>query len=217
MLNFEQFKKLLPKKLQCKKISTTEELTGYKSTTFYALDEKNQIYTISRDKNGNLHILERDYEQEKKAKYDALKNIGQDMTLSCDPMLCASKRDVINTITPISTKEIILTPSQDKKKKDYTSIAIKQGTKTYSIVNNNGDVKLLEDEDVLQTDSNDKTGIISILNNPFEISLIDRIKMNNLPVDNGMGRVNHIASTFPQPAFVAITPKRMREWDEAEK
>lgn len=217
MLNFEQFKELLPKKLQCKKISTTEELTGYKSTTFYAFDEKNQIYTISRDKTGNLHVLERDFEQEKKAKYKALMSLDQDMTLSTDPTLSTSKQTVSTVETPISTREIILTPSQDKRKKDYTSIVIKQGTKTYSIVNNNGNVQLLEDENVLQTDSNDETEIVSILSKPFEISLIDRIKMNNLPVDNGMGRVEHIASTFPKTAFVAITPERMKEWDEAEK
>jgi len=216
MSNLKQFTEFLPKKLQCKKSCKTENLTGYKTNIFYGYDENGQIYTITKDKNGRLHILERNFEEEEKNKYEALSKIGVDSTMSLDPILfpeSIKNTDIVEAQT--YPKEIILTPAKDRK--GYSSITINADNNTYLITISNGTIQLLINENDIQTTLKEQIEISGILKKPFEISLIDRITINRIPTDNPIGRVNHIASTFSSPAFIPITPERMKKWDECEK
>ncbi|MBQ2917545.1 MAG: hypothetical protein IJE59_05250 [Clostridia bacterium] len=216
MSNLKQFIEFLPKKLQCKKSCKTEILTGYKSNIFYGYDENGQIYTITKDKNGRLHILERNFEQEEKKKYEALSKIGVDSTMSLDPMLFPqSIRNKDTAEAQTYPKEIILTPAKDRK--GYSSITINADNNTYSITFSNGTIQLLINENDIQTTLKEQIEILGVLKKPFDLSLIDKITINRIPTVNSLRRVNHIASTFPKSTFVPITPKRMKEWDECEK
>lgn len=66
MFSLKSFEELLSKKLECKKEPRYEEIADYHYNVFFGYDENNQIYTITRDKNGSLHVLERHFEEEKK-------------------------------------------------------------------------------------------------------------------------------------------------------
>lgn len=215
MLKIEQFKEFLPQKLTCKKVSKTEDLTQYAYDIFYGYDEKGQVYTISKDKKGLLHMLGRDFEQEERIKYEAIMKIGEDMTMSWDPLNATQKPKKDNEPN-ILVKEIILEPLQDRTRKTYKSITVKLGKQMYSIVNTDGIAQLLENESEIVTTSYEQKQILETLKKPFEISLVDRIKIRNIPINNGMDRVDHIASTFPKSSFVNVTPERMKEWEEAE-
>ena len=145
MFNFEQIKELLPKRLQCKKESKYKELTDYKYDVFLGYDENNHVYTITRDKKGNLHVLERDFEEEKKSYCEAIMALGEGMTLSSDPLSLSTQQQEQVTRDTKPKRKIILTPSKDRLKKGYTTVIIEFGDKTYSIVNNNGNIELIQD------------------------------------------------------------------------
>lgn len=216
MFDLQLFKELLPKKLQCKKDSRYEEIADYHYNVFLGYDENNQVYTITRDENGYLHVVERHFEEEQRAKYAAINSIGKNMTLSSDPTFATKHQN--ETIRSTSTrKEIVLVPAKDKLKRGYTSITISFGNETYSIINNNGNIKLLKNGEDIEIDSTEKTGFLDFLKKPFDVSIIDKLKMRSIAY-TGNDRLHHIEQTNQyKSVFIPITPERMREWDEAEK
>jgi len=242
MFNLEQIKEVLPKRLKCNKESRYEELADYRYDIFLGYDENNQIYTITRDEKGNLHVIERDFEEEEKIKYEKIRAIGEEMTLSSDPLSFSSQHQKLVARDTKSKKKIILTPSKDKLKKGYMTIVIEFGNKRYSIINNNGNIELLQDEESIKISSDEKRECFNILRKPFEVSLIDRLKMNSISYTEN-DRLHHIEQTnqykstftpitperkrkvdedieqsnWDRSVFISITPERMREWDEAEK
>lgn len=152
---YKHFKELLPKTLKYAKIKKQEQISRYEYDLNIGYDENGQIYTITRDKNGNLHFEERNFEEEKRAKYALIHSIGQDMTLSNDPSFHTEKQEDVPTIQP-ARKEIILTPAII----GYSGITIKFGNETYSIINRHGEIVLLHNGETIEIDSNqEKEGL----------------------------------------------------------
>ena len=216
MSDLQLFKELLPNKLQCKKYSRYEEMTDYYYTVFLGYDENEQVYTITRDKNGDLHVLERHFEEEQRAKYAAINSIGKNMTLSSDPTFSTKHQSETIRSNP-TRKEIVLVPVKDKLKRGYISITINLGNETYSIINSDGKVQLVKNGKEIKIDATEKTGCLDVLKKPFDVSIIDKIKMRSIACTEN-DRLHHIEQTNQyKSVFIPITPERMKEWDEAEK
>lgn len=175
MFDIQAFKELLPKTLKYAKIKKQEQISRYEYDLNIGYDENGQIYTITRDKNGNLHFEERNFEEEKRAKYDWIHSIGQDMTLSNDPSFHKEKQEDVPTIQP-ARKEIILTPAII----GYSGITIKCGNETYSINNKNGKIVLLQNGEAIEIDSNQEKEGLDLLRKPFEISIVDTWKIRGI-------------------------------------
>ena len=63
----------------------------------------------------------------------------------------------------------------------------------------------------------EKTGCLDVLKKPFDVSIIDKIKMRSIACTEN-DRLHHIEQTNQyKSVFIPITPERMKEWDEAEK
>lgn len=138
------------------------------------------------------------------------------MTLSSDPTFSTEHQDE-PTRSDFTRREIILVPVKDKLKKGYTSITIKFGDETYSIINSNGNIQLLQDGENIEIGSDEKAECLSLLKKPFEVSTTDKLKMRSISYA-GNDRLHHIEQTNPyKSVFIPITPERMKEWDEAEK
>lgn len=217
MFNLEQIRELLPKKLECKKVSQYETITDYKYDVFLGYDENSHVYTISRDKKGNLHVVERDFKEEEAIRYEAIKNLGKDMIFSSDPSILPNQHQEQENKNIKPKRRIILTPIKDRLKKGYTSITIEFGDKSYSMVNNNGNIKINHNGKYVEISPDEQKDCFDILRKPFEVSLIDRVKMGNIRY-TGDDRLRHIENTNQyKSVFVPITAERIKEWDETEK
>lgn len=217
MFNLEQIREILPKNLQCKKVSKYEEIADYKYDVFLGYDESGRVYTISRDKKGNLHVVERDFAEEQAAHYEAIMNLGKEMTISSDPSFLSTQHQEQEKRETKPKRKIILTPIKDKLKKGYSIIRIEFGDKCYSIVNNNGNIEINHNGEYIEISPDEQKACFDILRKPFGVSLIDRVKMGNIRY-TGDDRLHHIEKTNQyKSVFVPITPERMKEWDEAEK
>lgn len=138
------------------------------------------------------------------------------MTLSSDPTL-STQHQYEPIISEFTRREIILIPVKDKIKRGYNSIIIKLGNETYSIVNENGNIQLLQNGEHIEIDSDEETKCLNILKKPFDVSIIDQLRMKSITcTDNN--RLHHIEQTNQyKSVYIPITPERMREWDEAER
>ena len=138
------------------------------------------------------------------------------MTLSSDPTLY-TQHQYKPIISEFTRREIILIPVKAKIKRGYNSITIKLGNETYSIVNENGNIQLLQNGEHIEIDSDEETKCSNMLKKPFDVSVIDQLRMKSI-VCTDNDRLNHIVQTNQyKSVFNPITPDRMREWNGAEK
>lgn len=217
MFNFEEIRELLPKDLQCKKVSKYDEIADYKLDVFFGYDENGRVYTISRDKKGNLHVVERNFAEEQAAHYEAIMNLGKDMTLLSDPSFLSSQHQEQENRDTKPKRKIILTPIKDRLKKGYSIITIEFGDTSYSIVNNHGNIEINHNGEYVEISPDEQKDCFDILRRPFRVSLLDKVKMRNIRY-TGDDRLHHIEKTNQyKSVFVPITPECMKEWDEAEK
>ena len=214
MFDIQAFRGLLPKKLKYAKIEEQEQILGYKYYLNIGYNENDQFYTITRDENGNLHLQERHLEEEQRAIYAWIHSIGQDMTLSNDPSFHTGKQED-ETITQPARKEIILTPA----KIGYSSITIKCGNETYSIINRHGEFVLLHNDETVEIDLNQEKEGLDLLRKPFEISIVDTWKMRRAIRCNN-NRLNYVAMNdmLKGRTFLGrtITDEIIREWGKIE-
>ena len=144
-------------------------------------------------------------------------NIGKDMTLSSDPIFLFTQNQEQKKRDTKPKRKIILTPIKDKLKKGYSIIRIEFGDKNYSMENNNGNIEINHNGEYVEIGPDEQKDCYDILRKPFVVSLIDRVKMENIRY-TGDDRLHHIERTNQyKSVFVPITPERMKEWDEAEK
>lgn len=216
MSELQIFKDLLPNQLQCKKEHICEKMLEHHNNVFLGYDKNGQVYTITRDRNGCLHVLERHFEEEKRAKYDVLYSLGNDMTLSDDPTYSTKNQDkIIRDKT--TRKEIVLVPVKDKHKSGYTSIIISLGDETYSVINSNGHIQLLHNGEHIEISPIEETEILATLKKPFDVSMVDKLKMRSIGhVDDEVHHLEGLLKNI-EPVHTPITQERMREWDEVEK
>ena len=168
-------------------------------------NENDQFYTITRDENGNLHLQERHLEEEQRAIYAWIHSIGQDMTLSNDPSFHTEKQEDEPIIQP-ARKEIILTPAII----GYSGITIKCGNETYSIINRQGKIVLLQNGEAIEIDSNQEKEGLDLLRKPFEVSIVDRLKIGRIPcIENDRLRFIEATNTY-RSAYVKIDPAKYK-------
>ena len=211
MFNFNKFSELLPKRIQCKKETRFEKAFDRKYTIFLGYDENNCMYIITKDKKGNDH-----FEEEQKSCYEILKTIGDGIDLSYDSSLLMSQPQQQSKKITTPKRKITLIPSENRFRKGYSTIIIKFGNNTYSVVGDNGIVELLQNGKSIELDSTNKKNCHDILAKPFEISLLDQLKLSHIS-HNENDRLNHIAKdAFGSQLYVAIDKKRIQEWNEIE-
>ena len=216
MSGLQLFKDLLPKQLQCKKEHICKKMLDHHNNVFLGYDENGQVYTITRDRNGCLHVLERHFEEEKRTKYDVLYSLGNDMTFSDDPTYSTKNQDKIIR-DKITRKEIVLVPVKDKHKRGYTSIIISLGDETYSVINSNGCIQLLHNGEPIEISPIEETEFLDTLKKPFDVSMVDKLKMRSIGhVDDEVHHLEGLLKNI-EPVHTPITQERMREWDEVEK